>query len=52
MNPDLLRRAANLIEVLADKVEEHGVQVNVGATVLELRIAANQAEQEREQHAR
>jgi hypothetical protein len=49
MNPDLLRRAANLIEVLADKV---GEQLNVGATVLELRIAANEAEQEREQHAR
>jgi hypothetical protein len=45
MNPDLLRRAANLIEVLADKA---GEQLNVGATVLELRIAATEAEQEHE----
>jgi hypothetical protein len=50
---ELLRRAANQIEVLSDVANHHGVQTNMQATVNELRGAANQLEMDREQqHAR
>jgi hypothetical protein len=50
---DVLRRAANQIEVLSDVANSHGVQTNMEATVNDLRSLANQLELEQEQqHAR